>query len=213
MPSGCQVLREPRSVRSPSCSHPRVPPGRPRKFRGTRTAFFGRIFQEADSTTVPGTGRSRRQVRGIRRGLSQTFPASTGRPEPDQREGPGRARPRPPVRVVDRGTRHPPKTALENTKDRCARICVNREIVQVGRRTFISRPLGTSTSAPRRWFWCPFAFFVDDPGLMRSGAVRLATSPLRQRGSCDTSPIKLALLTNAPPADWDKLSVSGRTAR
>jgi hypothetical protein len=55
-------------------------------------------------------------------------------------------------------------------RPRCARICVNREIVQVGRRTFISRPLGTSTSAPRRWFWCPFAFFVDDPGLMRSGA-------------------------------------------
>src|SRR5262245_27807398 len=67
-PRGRGAARDQRPVRSPSICPLRVPPGRPVKLRGTRTAFFGRIFEEADSTPVPGTGRSRRQVRGIRGG-------------------------------------------------------------------------------------------------------------------------------------------------
>ena len=86
--------------------------GRPHKFRGARTASCGRISEGANATLVPGTRRSRRQVRGIRGTLSQalqvqikatlrifTSGKSEGRPPAD------------PVRVVERGTWHPQTTA------------------------------------------------------------------------------------------------------
>ena len=47
-----------------------------KKFRGARTACFGRISEEADLTLAVAARRSRRQVRGTRGSLSQAIPGA-----------------------------------------------------------------------------------------------------------------------------------------